>query len=193
MTSLAIFASGNGTNMEAIAQYLSEHPSLGIRITCVVVDRRDTFVRQRAKAHGIPDHYLTSAELQDPAVLLPLLRSYRVDCVILAGYLRKIPLFMLEAFPHRILNIHPALLPKYGGKGMYGRHVHEAVHAAGERTTGITIHEIDEQYDRGRTIFQAEVEIDPTQDSPDVIAEKVHALEHEHFPRVVAEWCRGTL
>lgn len=193
MTSLAIFASGNGTNMEAIAQYLSEHPSLGIRIGCVVVDRRDAFVRRRAKAYGIPDHYLTSEELQDPAVLLPLLHSYRVDRVILAGYLRKIPLFMLEAFPHRILNIHPALLPKYGGKGMYGRHVHEAVHAAGERTTGITIHEIDEQYDRGRTIFQAEVEIDPTQDSPDVIAQKVHALEHEHFPRVVAEWCRGTL
>ncbi len=191
MITLAVFASGSGTNMEAIAHYLDKNSNLGIQIGCVVVDRKDAYVRERAKRLGIAEHHFTVAELNDPGVLLPFLRSYGVDRIVLAGYLRMIPPFLLEAYPNRILNIHPALLPKYGGKGMYGHHVHEAVLQARETVTGITIHEIDEQYDRGHTVFQARVAIDPDVDTADDVANKVHALEHKYFPRVIAEWCAG--
>lgn len=177
--------------MEAIAEYMAVHPGLNIRIGCVIVDREEAYVRVRAQKQGIPSHYLTAPELADENVVLPLLQQYGVDRIILAGYLKMVPTFLLNAYPHRILNIHPALLPSYGGKGMYGMHVHEAVHRAGECRTGITIHEIDEHYDRGRTIFQAEVEIDPATDTPEDIAKKVHVLEHAHFPRVIAEWATG--
>ena len=120
--------------------------------------------------------------------MLSLLEKHEIRYIILAGYLRLIPAFLLDAFPGRILNIHPALLPKYGGKGMYGHHVHEAVKAAGEHETGITIHVIDAEYDKGETLFQAKTTIDPVSDSPDDIAAKVHELEQRYFPEVIGKW-----
>lgn len=187
MTHIAIFASGNGTNMEQIADYLTAHPEADITVSCVVINRRDAYVRHRAEQRGIPVQYFTRAELASPDILLTYLRKQAVDAIILAGYMALIPPFLLEAYPGLILNIHPALLPKYGGKGMYGMHVHEAVCAAGEGETGITIHEIDTEYDRGRTIFQAQTELTP-EDTPDDIAAKVHLLEKVHYPHVVVEW-----
>lgn len=187
MTKIAIFASGNGTNMEQIAEYLADHPEAALSVACVVINRREAYVRHRAERLGIEVKYFTRAELADPEVLLPYLRERGAEAIVLAGYMALIPHFLLEAYPGLILNIHPALLPKYGGKGMYGMHVHEAVHAAGERETGITIHEIDEQYDRGRTIYQARTEISP-EDTPEEIAAKIHLLERDHYPRIVVRW-----
>lgn len=188
---IAIFASGNGTNMEAITDYLAVRESEKIQVSLVLSDNPDAYVLQRAARKKIPTVVLSRVELNDAQVVLPLLRQYGVEYIILAGYLRLIPEFLIEAFPSRILNIHPALLPKYGGKGMYGHHVHEAVKAAGESVTGITIHEIDREYDKGRTVFQAETRLDTEAETPDSIAEKVHLLEQEHFPRVVVDWIKG--
>lgn len=189
--SLAIFASGSGSNAEAIIRYLHEtHAALGIRVACVISNKSDAYVLERAKGLGVPAHFLTSAELKTPETLLPLLAEYGVSHVVLAGYLALIPPFLIEAFPHRIVNIHPALLPKYGGKGMYGMHVHEAVCAAGETQTGITIHTIDEEYDRGTILFQATTEVSPLE-TPEEVAQKVHTLEHRYFPEVIVRWVNG--
>ena len=185
---IAIFASGNGTNMQAITDYFTSLPDRGVVPALVLSDNPSAFVLERAKASGIPAVTCTRSELQDAEFILSLLRKYDIRYIILAGYLRLVPLFLLEAFPGKILNIHPALLPKYGGKGMYGHHVHEAVKAAGEHETGITIHEIDEEFDRGSIVFQAKTAIDPERDSPDDIASKVHLLEHRHFPKVIDLW-----
>lgn len=187
MKRLAIFASGGGTNMEAIAQYFQENRSNNISIACVITDQKEAFVRERAKRLDIPCQYLTREQLNDPDFLLPLLNEYRVDTIILAGYLRLIPPFLLQAFPQKIVNIHPALLPKFGGKGMYGMRVHEAVKRSEEHETGITIHVIDEEYDKGSILFQASVEID-SEDSPEDIANKVHQLEHKHFAPTIEKW-----
>lgn len=190
MTKIAIFASGNGTNMEQITEYLLAHPEAQVTVATVVINRREAYVRRRAERFGIPVQYFTREELADPGVLLAYLRRMEAEAIVLAGYMALIPPFLLEAFPGLILNIHPALLPKYGGKGMYGMHVHEAVCAAGEHETGITIHEIDADYDRGRTIFQARVERLP-EETPEEVAQKIHLLERDHYPRVVAEWIEG--
>ncbi|MDO5036464.1 MAG: phosphoribosylglycinamide formyltransferase [Porphyromonas sp.] len=189
MKRIAIFASGNGTNMEAIVQYLrkGEGKESGIEVACVVCDVPGAYVLERAWKWDIPHYHLTKVQRNDPDYLLSLLREHEVEAIVLAGYLKLIPPFLLKAYPHRILNIHPALLPKYGGKGMYGMHVHEAVKRAGEAETGITIHVIDEEFDRGKTIFQAKTSVDPD-DTPEEIAQKVHRLEHQHFPRVIVEW-----
>lgn len=187
MNRLAIFASGNGTNMEAIANYISAHPESGCEIGCVLVDRRDAYVLTRAANHNIPAYYLTKSEWRDEEVVLGLLRKHEVDGIVLAGYLSLVPMYLLDAYPSRILNIHPALLPKYGGKGMYGMRVHEAVKAAGERESGITIHEIDHEFDKGEIVFQAAVELSPA-DSAEDIADKVHRLEYRHFPEEVVKW-----
>lgn len=190
MKKLTVFASGSGTNMEAIARYFQEKKEVPIEVACVITDRQDAYVQERAKALGIPSHYLTAEELRTPGYLLPLLKKYDTDAIILAGYLRLIPPFLLDAFPHKIVNIHPALLPKYGGRGMYGMKVHEAVKASGDEETGITIHLIDEEYDRGKILFQARTGLSP-QDTPESIAEKVHVLEYRHFAPVIEDWLMG--
>lgn len=173
--------------MQKIAEYFRDHPERELCIATVITDCADAYVQTRAKAFGIPAHHLTKAQLSDPAYLLPLLAGYEVDAVILAGYLRLIPDFLLQAYPDRIVNIHPALLPKYGGKGMHGMHVHEAVKAAGESVSGITIHIIDGEYDKGTTLFQAETELLPV-DTPQEIQQKVQVLEHRYFAPVIADW-----
>ncbi len=183
MQRIAILASGSGSN----AQKLVEHFAASDRAEVVLIacDQPQAGVLQRASDLRVPAYLFTGAELRDGTVLREL-AGQRIDLVVLAGFLRLIPAPLVAAFPGRIVNIHPALLPKYGGKGMYGHHVHEAVIAAGETESGITIHLVNERYDEGEHLFQARCPVVPG-DTPASLAAKVHALEHAHFPRVVEE------
>ena len=179
---IAVFASGTGSNARKIIEHFQEHPS--IRVALVASNKKDAGVLTIAANHGIPVLILDKEPFFKGDAYLPALRHYTIDFIILAGFLWKIPAPLIAAYPSRILNIHPALLPKYGGKGMYGHFVHEAVIAAKERESGITIHFVDEQYDHGNTIFQAKCPITET-DTPDSLAQKIHLLEHAHFPTVI--------
>ncbi len=179
---IALFASGSGSNVQNIAEYFSQHPLL--KIDSIYGNKSEAFVLQRAAKLAIPAFYFPNSDFREGTVLLQKLRKRDVDIIVLAGFLLKIPPILLEAFPNRIINIHPALLPKYGGKGMFGAHVHEAVKAANESETGITIHLVNEHYDEGQILFQAQCAIE-ADDQPQQIAEKVHALEYAHFPHVI--------
>lgn len=179
---LAILASGNGTNAQQIAEYFMDRDDVVVRT--IIYNKRDAYVATRAKNLGIESHYFNRHDFMETDVVLDFLRERKIDYVILAGFLLLVPNNLLQAFPNRIVNIHPALLPKYGGKGMYGHHVHEAVVANHERETGITIHVVDHRYDCGTTLFQARCEVSPT-DTPDDVAAKIHLLEKEYFPRVI--------
>ena len=181
---LAILGSGNGTNAQQISEYFAGRTD--IQVACIIYNKRDAYIAQRAKNLGIEAHYFGRADFYETGTVLQYLHEKQVDWVILAGFLWLVPEAMLEAYPNRIINIHPALLPKYGGKGMYGHHVHEAVVAAGEHESGITIHIVDHNYDRGTTLFQARCTVTPD-DTPDTLAAKIHLLEKEHFPRVIDE------
>ncbi len=181
MKNIIIFASGSGTNAENLIDYFKDSPQL--RIAAVFCNRPDAFVLQRAARLGVPAEVFTKDDLWGGRVT-SLLEKYDAWALILAGFLMMVPPAIVQAYPGRIINIHPALLPKYGGKGMHGMHVHEAVVAAGEAETGITIHLVDEQYDHGRTLFQARCEVLPCDTALDVAA-KIHLLEQEHFPEVV--------
>ena len=149
-------------------------------------NRADAYALVRARNHNIPSVVLTRAEFAQADKLMPLMQQYDIHFVVLAGFLVMVPDFLIKAFPRRIINIHPALLPAYGGKGMYGHHVHEAVVANHEHESGITIHIVDNHYDRGTTLFQARCSVTP-EDTPDTLAAKIHLLEKEHFPRVIDE------
>lgn len=153
------------------------------RVVLVASNKTDAFVLERASKFGVPTFTFSKSDLI-AGVLTEKLKVLHVDLVVLAGFLLKIPDNLIEAFPERIVNIHPALLPKYGGKGMYGMHVHQAVKDAGDQETGITIHLVNENYDEGKIIFQAAVAVAST-DSPEAIAQKVHVLEHKYFPNVI--------
>lgn len=179
---LAILASGNGTNAQQIAEYFMDRDDVVVRT--IIYNKRDAYVATRAKNLGIESHYFNRHDFMESDAVLDFLRERKIDYVILAGFLLLVPNNLLHAFPNRIVNIHPALLPKYGGKGMYGHHVHEAVVANHERETGITIHVVDHRYDCGTTLFQARCEVSPT-DTPDDVAAKIHLLEKEYFPRVI--------
>ena len=179
---LAILASGNGTNAQQIAEYFMDRDDVVVRT--IIYNKRDAYVATRAKNIGIESHYFNRHDFMESDAVLDFLRERKIDYVILAGFLLLVPNNLLQAFPNRIVNIHPALLPKYGGKGMYGHHVHEAVVANHERETGITIHVVDHRYDCGTTLFQARCEVVPT-DTPDDVAAKIHLLEKEYFPRVI--------
>ena len=146
----------------------------------------DAYVLERAKRLGIESATVTNKEFRDAGKVLEMMREHNIDFIVLAGFLLLVPAKLIEAYPGRIVNIHPALLPKHGGKGMYGDNVHKAVVAAGDTESGITIHLIDERYDCGTTFFQATCPVLAT-DTPDDVATKVHALEYEHFPRVIGE------
>ena len=149
----------------------------------VASNRKEAFVLERAKNHGVPTYWFTKTELLDGSVKDKLV-ELGIELIVLAGFLLKVPDGLIEAFPNKIINIHPALLPKFGGKGMYGDFVHEAVKQAGDTQTGITIHFVNNHYDEGEVIFQERIEVLP-EDSPRDIAQKVHALEHKYFPKVV--------
>ena len=181
MKRLVILASGSGSNAENIAQYFKNHSE--IKITYFLSNKKEAFVLERAKKLGIPSKVFTRKEIQEEQNLLELLKK-EADYIILAGFLLKVPENIIAAFPNKIINIHPALLPKYGGKGMYGMHVHNAVKNNHESETGITIHFVNENYDEGAIIFQATTPVTTT-DTAETIAQKVHELEYKHFPKII--------
>ena len=181
-TSIAIFASGSGTNALKLIEYFNDESSA--RIALVISNRKKAGVLQIAQSHRIPTLVIDREYFYHSPALLKELGDRQIDFIILAGFLWLIPEYLLKAYPKKIVNIHPALLPKYGGKGMYGMNVHQAVWAAGEKESGITIHYVNERYDEGDIIFQAACQLNPN-DNPDSIRNKVQALEHRYFPSVV--------
>ena len=188
MTRIAILASGSGTNAQRLIEHFRAHPSAEVML--VGCDNPEAGVVQRAWDHDVPVFLFNSAQLKDGTVLREL-QGLRVDLIVLAGFLRLIPTAIVRAFPERIVNIHPALLPRHGGKGMYGKHVHAAVIAAGDKESGITIHYVNERYDEGEHIAQFRCPVLPN-DTPDSLAERIHGLEHAHYPNVVEGVLRAT-
>ncbi|HEY3387114.1 MAG TPA: formyltransferase family protein [Saprospiraceae bacterium] len=187
---LAIFASGAGSNADKICTYFKDHPT--IRVKLVISNKADAGVLSIADKHGIESAYISKKYWSFPELVLPILETADITHIILAGYLSLIPSWLIEEYNGRIVNIHPALLPKHGGKGMYGHYVHEAVKSAGELVSGITIHEVNEHYDSGSILFQKEVELAST-DTPDDIAHKVLVNEHAYYARVIEAWILGDL
>ncbi len=179
---IVIFASGNGTNAQNIIEYFQSKQTA--TVVQVLSNKKDAKVLARAEALAVPALAFTKEQLNSPEQLGELLEELNPDLIVLAGFLLKFPEYLVKRYPDRILNIHPALLPNYGGKGMYGMHVHRAVVANKESYSGITIHYVNEHYDEGGIIFQAKTRLS-TADSPEDVATKVHALEHEHFARIV--------
>jgi phosphoribosylglycinamide formyltransferase-1 len=182
---LAIFASGAGTNADAIAKYFAENEK--VEISLIITNRSEAGVLKVAERHDIPSLYLPKSDWQDEELVLNLLDEFGVDLIILAGWLLLIPRFLVKHFEGRILNIHPALLPKYGGKGMYGSKVHRAVKEAGDKESGITIHQVNENYDEGGIVQQFSVKIE-TEDSVEDIESKVRKLELSHYPEVIEKF-----
>jgi phosphoribosylglycinamide formyltransferase-1 len=181
---LAILGSGNGTNAQQISEYFAGRTD--VEVACIIYNKRDAYIAQRAKNLGIEARYFGRADFYDTNAVLDYLHEKQADWVILAGFLWLVPENMLAAYPNRIINIHPALLPSYGGKGMYGHHVHEAVKAAGESETGMTVHWVSPEVDGGEIIARFSTPLDPS-DTPEDIAAKEHVLEMEHFPKVVED------
>ena len=184
MTKLAILGSGNGTNAQQITEYFAGRTD--VVVCCIIYNVKDAYIAQRAKNLGIESHYFGRKDFYENGAVLDYLHEKGADWVILAGFLWLVPENMLAAYPNRIINIHPALLPKYGGKGMYGHHVHEAVKAAGETETGMTVHYVSNVCDGGEIIAQFSTPLSPD-DTPDDIAAKEHVLEQEHFPKVIEQ------
>lgn len=184
MKKIAIFASGSGSNAQKIIEHFNEKSVAKVDI--VLSNKRDAFVLERARNFHIPTVVFSRAEFYQSDTIIQLLTDRQIDLIVLAGFLWLVPDNLLRKFPQRIINIHPALLPAYGGKGMYGDKVHESVIANREIFSGITIHYINERYDEGDIIFQAKCSIDGSDDAHS-LAEKIHALEHIHFPRVIEE------
>ena len=181
MKKIAILASGEGTNAERIIRYFLEKRTAEVAL--VIVNKAQAGVLKRAERLSVPSLILTAQDFADGKAL-EILHQYHIDFIVLAGFLLKVPDAILHDYPNKIVNIHPALLPKFGGKGMYGNRVHEAVIAAAEKESGITIHFINGHYDEGDTIFQATCHVMPD-DTPETLAARVHALEYEHFPQVI--------
>jgi phosphoribosylglycinamide formyltransferase-1 len=180
---IAILASGSGTNAQRLVEHFQDHPAASVVL--IGCDQPGAGVLQRAWDLGVPAFLFSGAQLRD-GTLLRELQGQGIDLVVLAGFLRLIPAELVQAYPGRILNIHPALLPRYGGKGMYGHHVHAAVIAAGEQESGITIHFVNERYDEGEHLLQARCPVLPG-DTPETLAARVHALEHAHYPTAVEQ------
>lgn len=188
MHHLAIFASGSGTNAQNIADYFNGSPD--ICVSLILSNKSDAYVLERAVKLHIPTYVFDRKEFYESEKVLDELKKFEVDFIVLAGFLWLVPEYLLKAYPSKIVNIHPALLPKYGGKGMFGDKVHRAVIEAGEKRTGISIHYVNEHYDEGTIIFQDSFEIIPG-DTPESIAKRVHALEYKHFPRIIEEVVLG--
>ncbi len=184
MINMAIFVSGGGTNCENIIKYFKG--SDVARPVLVISNKPGVGAIEKAERLGVPVRVVRKAGLNDPDLILPLLREFSVDFIVLAGFLLVIPDFLIHEYDHRMINLHPALLPKFGGIGMYGHHVHEAVKEAGETVTGMTVHWVSPDVDGGGIIAQFSTPLDPD-DTPDDIAEKEHVLEMDHFPRVIEE------
>lgn len=183
--SIAILASGNGSNAEEIIKYFSNHPDIGVGM--LLSNNSNAFALERANRLGIPSKAFTKEAFKQADIFLPWLVEKQITHIVLAGFLWLIPDYLIKSYPDRIINIHPALLPKYGGKGMYGSKVHEAVKASAETETGITIHLVNENYDEGKILFQARCNVESGY-TPETIAECVHKLEHKHYPQVIEHW-----
>ena len=177
-TRIAIFASGTGSNAANIIEYFNGHPT--IEVALVISNRDSAWVLEIAERAGIPSRVVKKAAFSDEDLVLGILDEFRIDFIALAGFLLLVPKYLIRKYPYRIVNIHPALLPKYGGKGMYGMHVHEAVKAAAEKESGMTIHFVNERYDEGAIILQRRTPLHPD-DTPEDIARKVLKLEHAYF------------
>lgn len=184
---IAVFASGSGTNAERLFQHFKNHPN--VEVALLLSNNPAAFALVRARKFGIDSKVFNRQQLNEGEVL-SWLEKAGITHIVLAGFMWLIPMNLIHAFPDRIINIHPALLPKFGGKGMYGSKVHEAVRMAGESETGITIHLVNEHYDEGAILFQARTSVDPN-DSPERIATKVHELEYRYYPVTVEGWVLG--
>jgi phosphoribosylglycinamide formyltransferase 1 len=184
MRNIAIFASGSGTNAENIIRYFSNKKIAKVRL--VLSNKPQALVLKRAEAFNVTALFFDHTEFYVSGKVSEYLRSYKIDFIVLAGFLWLVPEDIIERYKGRIVNIHPALLPSYGGKGMYGEAVHRAVIENHEKESGITIHYVNNKYDAGDIIFQSRCKVDPD-DTPESLAVKVHALEYMHFPRVIEE------
>lgn len=182
MVNIAIFVSGSGSNCENIIRYFQQNNEVNIAL--VISNKADAYALTRAKNLNVPSIVLPKAEFNDRTKVLNLMKKNKIDFIVLAGFLLIIPDWLIDAYPKRMLNLHPALLPKFGGIGMYGHHVHEAVRKANETETGMTVHWVSNVCDGGEIIAQFRTPITPT-DAPDDIADKEHVLEMEHFPQVI--------
>lgn len=179
---IAIFASGTGSNAKKIVEHFKHNHNITVNL--IVSNKADAPVLAMAREHGIPTLVIERQEFYETEDILKIFNKFSIGFVVLAGFLWLVPTYLVRAFEKRMVNIHPALLPKYGGKGMYGMRVHEAVKKAGDTETGITIHYVNEQYDDGDIVFQAKCPVRP-EDSPEDIAQNIHRLEHRHFPEVI--------
>lgn len=188
MVRIAIFASGRGSNAEKIIQHLEGHAS--IKVAVILSNKSTAGVLDLAKKYHIPSKVINRASFYETDQTIDFLKEMDITHIVLAGFLWKIPESLIAAYPNRIINIHPALLPKYGGKGMYGHHVHQAVFDHKEKKSGITIHLVNQHYDEGKIIFQASCDLLPGE-NPEEIASRVLKLEHQYFPKVVEVWTTG--
>jgi len=184
MRNIAIFASGSGTNAENIIKFFSNNKSA--KVSLVLSNKREAYVLKRAATLNVRSVFFDRKELYEKNKVLRYLTMYKIDFIVLAGFLWLIPENILDVYEKRIVNIHPALLPRYGGKGMYGEKVHEEVIASHDKESGITIHYVNKAYDKGDIVFQARCKVDP-KDTPGTLAAKVHTLEYEYFPKVIEE------
>ena len=184
MTRIAIFASGSGSNAQNINEYFEDNNDVSISL--ILANKADAYVLDRAKNMNIPSFVFSNKELQTTNIVLDKLEEFDIDFIVLAGFLLKVPSNLISSYPKKIVNIHPALLPKFGGKGMYGMHVHQAVVDNKEKETGITIHYVNENYDEGQIIFQEKFSVDE-KDTAEDVASKIHKLEYSNFPKVIGE------
>ncbi len=182
---IAIFASGKGSNAKKIIQYFENHKNIHVKL--IVCNKQGAGVLEIADRHQIPTLLLDKQGFYESKKYVEYIENQHITHIVLAGFLWKIPENLIQAYPGHIINIHPALLPKFGGKGMYGERVHQSVIDSGEKESGITIHQVDEEYDHGKTIFQTSLAVDEN-DTPASLAEKIHALEHQHFPAQIEKW-----
>lgn len=184
MINIAVFVSGNGTNCENIIKYFQDDND--INISLVISNRQDAYALKRAAKYGVTCKVLSKSEINDEHIILPILQKFSIDFIVLAGFMLIVPEFIINKYYNKVINMHPSLLPKFGGKGMYGHHVHEAVKAAGETETGITIHFVNNICDGGEIIAQFKINL-TQHDSVEDIESKIHLLEQKHFPNVIKD------
>ena len=189
MKNLVIFASGNGTNAQRIMEYFRD--SIEVRVVLVLSNNPGAYVLERAEKFGIPARIFDRKEFYETENIRKELEEKETSLIVLAGFLWLIPRYLLNAYNGRIINIHPALLPKYGGKGMYGLRVHEAVLAAGDKESGISIHFVNERYDEGEILFQARCRVEPS-DTPETLAARIHELEYRYYPETIEKLMSGS-
>ena len=182
MKNIAIFASGSGTNAEQIVLYFKNHQE--IKVSLILSNNKNAFVLERAKKLNIPNLFFKKNDIKDEKKFLGILKKHEIDFIVLAGYLCLVPNYLIKKFPNKIVNIHPALLPKYGGKGMYGIKVHETIINNKEKESGISIHFVNEKYDEGQIIFQAKCNISENE-TAESLSKKIHKLEHQFYPQII--------